>query len=207
MADDEAASYWEHVYGQPIHIYPKEKMGPAGELERMTDEEYASYVRQKMYEKTQAGLLEEKARREEAKRRRTEERSRKQAVEEEVERSLRRGEERRQRRAWREAWEAYSEAWASWEGDAAGLAWPVRGGRGTELKEEAVRQFYVQGLDRASLGPAHFAARLKEERVRWHPDKMQQRLGGRVAADLMRDITAVFQVIDSLWEETGTVRE
>jgi hypothetical protein len=44
--------------------------------------------------------------------------------------------------------------------------------------------------------------RLKEERVRWHPDKIQQRLGGRVDEAVMRDVTAVFQIVDKLWTDT-----
>ncbi|KAJ8120335.1 hypothetical protein ONZ43_g2935 [Nemania bipapillata] len=66
MADDEGAAYWEGVYGQPIHTYSREerRVGPEGELERMDDDEYAAFVRQKMWEKTHQGLLEERARRE-----------------------------------------------------------------------------------------------------------------------------------------------
>ncbi|KAG6020256.1 hypothetical protein E4U41_002911, partial [Claviceps citrina] len=76
MADDEGASYWQSVYGQPIHVYSSEKVGPAGELEQMTEDEYAAHVRQKMWEKTHAGLLEERARREESRRRRQDEEER-----------------------------------------------------------------------------------------------------------------------------------
>ena len=74
MADDEGAAYWEAIYGQPIHIYPPpphgghdSSSGAGGHLEQMTDEQYAEYVRQKMWEKTHAGLLEAKARREKEK--------------------------------------------------------------------------------------------------------------------------------------------
>ena len=72
MADDEGAAYWEGVYGQPLHIYEDEYAaanhgGAEGSLERMSEEEYAAYVRQRMWEKTNAGLLEEKARREQMK--------------------------------------------------------------------------------------------------------------------------------------------
>ncbi|KLU83995.1 hypothetical protein MAPG_03043 [Magnaporthiopsis poae ATCC 64411] len=42
---------------------------------------------------------------------------------------------------------------------------------------------------------------LKDERVRWHPDKVQQRLGGKVDEALMRDVTTVFQIVDKLWTE------
>ncbi|RDA91493.1 hypothetical protein CP533_4575 [Ophiocordyceps camponoti-saundersi (nom. inval.)] len=208
MADDEAAAYWEGVYGQPIHVYSNEKVGPQGELERMTDDEYAAYVRQKMYEKTNAGMLEEKARREERKRQEEREarerrKQRKESerhsrrLQEEVERSLRRGEVRRQRKLWTD----YVDAWATWNGDVANLPWPVEGSGRRGLNEADVRAFFVSGLDLDSLDTKTGAARLKEERVRWHPDKVQQRLGGRVDSDIMKDVTAVFQIIDRVWGE------
>lgn len=66
----------------------------------------------------------------------------------------------------------------------------------------AVREFFVRGLGLDELGEKEFAARLKDERVRWHPDKVQQRLGGKVDDGVMRDVTAIFQVIDKLWSDT-----
>ncbi|KAK5135514.1 hypothetical protein LTR08_005149 [Meristemomyces frigidus] len=42
---------------------------------------------------------------------------------------------------------------------------------------------------------------LKAERVRWHPDKIQQRFGGKVDEGTMKLVTGVFQVVDSLFEE------
>lgn len=209
MADDEAASYWEHVYGQPIHVYSNEKAGPQGELERMTDDEYAAYVRQKMFEKTHAGLLEERARREEESRRRDRERRehaeqsrRARKLQSDVEQSLRRGEARRQRRQWASLWADYTDGWAAWQGDAAKLPWPVAGGRPQDIKEDDVRAFFVHGLNLDEVGERTFAAQLKEERIRWHPDKIQQRLGGVVDGEVMRNVTAVFQIIDRLWGQT-----
>ncbi|PFH60697.1 hypothetical protein XA68_10535 [Ophiocordyceps unilateralis] len=212
MADDEAASYWEGVYGQPIHVYSNEKVGPQGELERMTDDEYAAYVRQKMYEKTHAGMLEEKARVEgrlkekerearERRRQRKESARHSQKLQEEMERSLRRGEARRQRKAWTRLWTDYVDAWATWDGDVAKLPWPMEEPKRRDINEADVRAFFVLGMDLEAIGTRVFAARLKEERVRWHPDKVQQRLGGRVDSDVMRDVTAVFQIIDGIWGE------
>ncbi|KAK0630808.1 hypothetical protein B0T17DRAFT_607608 [Bombardia bombarda] len=193
MADDEGAAYWEGVYGQPIHVYGEPTVQTtdphtgAAKAEHMTDDEYAAYVRQKMWEKTHAGLLEERARREERRkeeRRAEEERGR---VREEVERSLRRGERRRRGREARGRWEGYGV-----------------GGDGEKREElaERVRAFFVEGLDLEGVGEKEFAARLKEERVRWHPDKMQQRLGGTVDEAVMRDVTMIFQIIDRLWNDT-----
>lgn len=202
MADDEGAAYWEGVYGQPIHVYNDQKVGPEGELERMTDEEYASHVRQKMWEKTHAGLLEERARRDAEKKKREEEKQRNRKLQEDMERSLRRGEERRARRSWERRWEEYAKAWANWDGSASTLAWPLENGRGQgDIRPEDVRAFFVHGLGLDTLGYAAFVAKLKDERVRWHPDKMQQRLGGKVDDDIMKDITAIFQTIDKLWTE------
>lgn len=42
---------------------------------------------------------------------------------------------------------------------------------------------------------------LKAERVRWHPDKVQQRFGGAVDEGTMKVVTGVFQVVDGLVEE------
>ena len=262
MADDEGAAYWEGVYGQPIHVYSAERVGPTGDLERMTEEEYAAHVRQKMWEKTHAGLLEERARREREK----EEERRKQdegrRIAKEMERSLRKGEERRRKRVWRDRWEEYVKRWERWlsaEGNGGGVGtenqtgassdlngtamveripwpWPVIEKRkqakdaakdpgddeygpqqptrleeedadaATEVDPEMVRTFFVNGIGLEDVGEKEFAARLKEERVRWHPDRIQKRLGGGAvdasSAAAMRDVTAIFQVVDALWNDT-----
>ncbi|KAH6636557.1 hypothetical protein F5144DRAFT_546649 [Chaetomium tenue] len=219
MADDEGAAYWESVYGQPIHIYQHPNTTstgdnggdgiprPASLLDRMADEEYADYVRQKMWEKTHAGLLEARARRQ-AQRAAAEKEAAEQArVDREMERCLRRGEERRRRKGWRVRWEGYVKRWAEWEGEGGVLPWPelegsgIRDGAG-EVRVEEVRAFFVKGIGLDEVGEKEFAGRLKEERVRWHPDKVQQRLGGTVDEKVMRDVTAIFQVVDALWNDT-----
>lgn len=42
---------------------------------------------------------------------------------------------------------------------------------------------------------------LKAERVRWHPDKVQQRFAGQIDGGTMKVVTGVFQVVDGLVEE------
>ncbi|KAM0562601.1 hypothetical protein ACHAPJ_002291 [Fusarium lateritium] len=202
MADDEGAAYWEGVYGQPVHVYSNERVGPTGHLEQMTDDEYATYVRQKMWEKTHAGIVEERARREEAKKRKAEENRRAQKLHEDMERSIRRGEERRQRRRWVQRWEDYTTAWTDWDGTPATLAWPVESGRLEDVEEATVRKFFVNGLNPEEIGEKSFVAKLRDERVRWHPDKIQQKLGGQVDEDTMKGVTAVFQIIDKLWTDS-----
>ncbi|RWA12780.1 hypothetical protein EKO27_g2317 [Xylaria grammica] len=202
MADDEGAAYWEGVYGQPIHVYSQERVGPKGELERMNDDEYAAYVRQKMWEKTHQGLLEERAQREE--RRKQKEHDVKEAarLRSEMEKILRKGEERRAKKGWKERWNMYTKTWEVWDGTPEGMVWPVRSGRREDIEAGTVKEFYVMGIDPVEVGEMEFLARLKDERVRWHPDKIQQRLGGRVDQALMRDVTTVFQIVDKLWTDT-----
>ncbi len=66
-----------------------------GELERMTEDDYADYVRQKMWEKTHAGQREEHARREERRAAAAREKVEADRAAALVEASLARGEERR----------------------------------------------------------------------------------------------------------------
>ncbi|KAK5989059.1 hypothetical protein PT974_10557 [Cladobotryum mycophilum] len=201
MADDEGASYWESVYGQPVHVYSSEKVGPSGELEQMTEEEYATYVRRKMWEKTHAGLLEERERREKERKKKKDEERQNRKLHEDMERSLRRGEERRRRRRWVDGWEAYTQAWAAWDGTLESMSWPMEGGQRKDINEKDVRDFFIFGLDLENIGEKEFAARLKDERVRWHPDKIQQKLGGQVDGEVIKDVTAVFQIVDMLWND------
>ncbi|PHH54324.1 hypothetical protein CFIMG_007961RA00001 [Ceratocystis fimbriata CBS 114723] len=214
LADDEGAAYWEGVYGQPLHVYGDPRQhnssniseGMGSGLESMTDEEYAAWVREQMWAKTHQGLLEERARRdaaraEQAARRQDDARRRREdrKLQREVERSLQAGEERRKRRTRREVWQSYLGAWSRWDGSVDTIPWP--GGAQPLAGEEAVRKFFVQALEEEVEGAERDKA-LKEERVRWHPDKIQQRLGGEVAAEVMSGVTMIFQVLDRLWGES-----
>jgi len=214
MADDEGAQFWEGVYGQPIHTYPDVKHGPDGELERMTDEEYTAFVRAKMYEKTHQHLIEEKARRDAAKNER--EKLAKEAAKEEkeaqkfrrkVEESLKRGEERKTRKAWSERWETYTQKWETLgKGGVkvaiASIPWPVESGRRKDIALREVEKFFLHAPTAGQPTEAQLGKVLKMERVRWHPDKIQQKLGGQdVDEDVMQAVTAVFQVIDRMWSE------
>ncbi|EON64350.1 hypothetical protein W97_03581 [Coniosporium apollinis CBS 100218] len=222
LADDEGAAYWEGVYGQPIHTYPypASKPGPDGELERMNEDEYAEYVRSKMWEKTHQHVIEERERRENARQRQKawQEQTRRMeddrdAFERQVEESLQRGERRKKAKRLREAWVKYCQGWEELKdriarrgGETEGkrvptrdlIPWPVETGGWKDVEKEDVESFLRDApppeLDQTAL--------LKAERVRWHPDKMQQRFGGQqLDADAMKSVTAVFQVIDRMWTE------
>ncbi|KAF1917478.1 hypothetical protein BDU57DRAFT_444094 [Ampelomyces quisqualis] len=219
LADDEGAAYWEGVYGQPVHVYPDTRPGPDGKLERMTEEEYADYVRGKMWEKSHQHILEERATREEARRKRKEQRAhvREHVAHEEQERermlqqvedSLKRGAERKRAREAEAAWHNYVKRWenlksaenTSQETDFGArklIPWPVVSGNAKHVSPEEIERF----LRSAVAWKDDPAALLKVERVRWHPDKMQQRFGQHIDADTMKSVTAVFQVIDRLWTE------
>jgi len=215
MADDEGAQFWEGVYGQPIHTYPDVKEGPDGELERMTDEEYTAFVRAKMYEKTHQHLIEEKARRDAAKneRERLAKESRKEEREAEkfrgkVEESLKRGEERKSRKIWSEKWDAYTKRWeelgkgGSTKVHIASIPWPVESGRRKDVALKEIERFFLYAPTAGQPTEAQLSKVLKLERVRWHPDKIQQKLGGQdVEESVIQAVTEVFQVIDRMWSE------
>lgn len=189
----------------------------------MDEEEYAAYVRTRMWARTREGMIEEqeRARAERARQRRREERAEERGrFEREVEESLRRGEARRRGRVWRGVWEEYLRTWA--EVDqlvAAGveekgnrlrnlLFWPVETGKRRDVSREGVEAFMrhappppgvSEATDRAATD---LLATLKSERVRWHPDKMQHRYGSLgIDEVVMRSVTEVFQIVDTMWNE------
>lgn len=211
LADDEGAAYWQRVYGQPIHIYgrPTKYNPDTATHEPVTDAEYAAYVRQQMWARTHAGALEEMRRRtQQHEARMAEERAREACEAEEerlrrdMEQALRRGEARRKTKEHEDKFARYTKAWEAWDGTQDGIPWPTRSGTRKGVAEKTVRSFFTNGLG-ARAGSDEFAAGLKEQRVRWHPDKMQQKLGGKdkVSKGVMADITMIFQVIDTLYND------
>ena len=249
LADDEgAAAYWENVYNQPIHIYPRPAIPDeaTGELEEMNDEEYVDYVKRQMWERKHPEVVVERRKRErekneeeEARTRRREEfvRRKEQAA---WERSQRRrftsdddersgsyeykfaGEKdweqnsnvgtRAERHEYVSAWTAYLEAWSRLQvllaeqleaGDdkpasvpSKQIPWPV-------LKSKPPTRPNIEAFVRHAPGDdrKERLRLLKAERVRWHPDKMQQRFRGAVDEGTMKLVTGVFQVIDGVVKE------
>ncbi|KAJ5569524.1 uncharacterized protein N7459_008954 [Penicillium hispanicum] len=218
MGDDEGAAYWESVYGQPIHTYavPEVPKGPDGELERMTEEEYAAYVRARMWERTREGMLEEQERLREERRklRARETRSHAQdrdrlAFERAMEDSLRRGAERKRKKAWEGIWAEYLARWEEIgkipkdDGSSASrplhnlLFWPVESGKRRDVAPESVQEFMRHAPSSTDL-----SATLKVERIRWHPDKIQHRYSALgIDETVMRSVTEVFQIVDRMWNE------
>jgi hypothetical protein len=219
LADDEGAAYWEGVYGQPVHVYPDTKPGPDGKLERMTEEEYADYVRSKMWEKSHQHIIEEREAKAKARQKRKEQQAHldenmareeqdREHMRRQMEESLKRGAERKKAREAAAAWNDYTKKWDELK-SAQNIAqeadlrvsdlipWPVVSGKAKHVSKEEIERF----LQNSSAWKKDPAALLKTERVRWHPDKMQQRFGQHIDLDTMRSVTAVFQIIDRLWTE------
>jgi hypothetical protein len=240
LADDEAASYWESVYSQPIHVYSRPvQQTESGELQDMDDETYAAYVQRKMWEKQNPEIVFERERME---RKRKEEKEAQERRREEFVRA-------RQKEAWDHAGrargsrdgedderpssrktkapepdeEVYTRAWAAylsaWDTLVSALKeahstssdqpkppsrripWPTLQNRpATRPNIEAFMRHAPPGSgdDKSSAGRLQA---LKVERVRWHPDKVQQRFAGAVDESTMKVVTGVFQVVDSLVEE------
>lgn len=186
----------------------------------MTDEEYVSYVRARMWEKSHEHVLEERAKQDAERVRKKMKQEEAKRWEEDVEEALRRGEERRRRRTGTrtcmDAWQRYTARWDAFlqssssttsmhEESAAALRksipWPVPSGRWQDVDHESVEHFFLTHAQCEESDDLRGV--LKVERVRWHPDKMQQRAGaagtGRMDAETMKMVTAVFQVVDGLW--------
>lgn len=224
LADDEGAAYWEGVYGQPINIYPTSRPGVDGKLERMSEEEYAEYVRAKMWEKTHQHIVQEREEREKARRERKAQREQweeeggreekeRESIRARMEESLRRGEERKRAKEAAASWDRYTAKWAKLSSSSTApsgtadadtdthatvadlIPWPVLSGTPRHVGKAEIERF----LRAAPAWKEDATALLKAERVRWHPDKMQRRFGQRIDEQTIRDVTAVFQVIDQLW--------
>ena len=207
MADDEGAAFWEGVYGQPIHVYDRPGIkDERGELERISDEEYAKYVREKMWEKSHEHIMEERARRDTLKEKRKKEEEEEQLEWEQEERECRVKEKmRKEQRAIQkihQRWEDYMKYWdqlGKGLGDPTNIPWPVISGKVEDVAKEAVEEF-VLAAPRG--GDQSLQDVLKMERIRWHPDKAQQRWGMDALNEAeMKAITIVFQTIDALWVE------
>ena len=186
LADDEGALYWEGVYGQPIHTYPRYREANDDDddndpehpkLERMTDEEYVNYVRGKMWEKSHQHILEERRKREAQRKRGKDEEERNRQWQASFDEGMRRVEERRKKERWQGVWKAYGRKWDGTFNDGAKgsmkerISWPVESGRWQDVGKEAVEAFFRDGAGVEGVGLGEV---LKRERVRWHPDKMQQ---------------------------------
>jgi hypothetical protein len=241
LADDEAASYWESVYSQPIHVYSRPvEQTPTGELQDMDDETYAAYVQRKMWEMQNPEIVIERDRME---KKRKEEKEAKERRREEFVRA-------RQKEAWDHAGrakgsrdeegddphhygrkskprepddEVYARAWtaylSAWDALKAALAkepspssnppkapskripWPTLQNRPATRPNIEAFMRHAPATNGEGKNSGGRLQALKIERVRWHPDKVQQRFAGAVDEGTMKVVTGVFQVVDSLVEE------
>lgn len=252
LADDEGAHYWESVYSQPIHVYSRPTVRTSdGKLEQMNDEQYAAYVKTKMWERKHPEIVLER------------ERSERKRKEEEEERTRRREEfvRRKERQAWERAerkgakrhmrgseeeegedqheytfagegnqvrdkpaksataGEDYAAAWSRYLADWDKLQHELLAERAESTADTTIPSKRIpwpilspsKGVTRDRLedflrnAPADDVRSrlqiLKAERVRWHPDKIQQRFGGAVDESTMKLVTSVFQVVDMVFEE------
>jgi len=211
MADDEGASFWESVYGQPIHNYarPSHTFKDKSPLDVMTDNEYANYVRAEMYRKSHEYIYEERARREKERKRlkKEEEQDRKDWQRMERDRLLK--EQERRKKKGRRRWEEYVQDWERILAVSTGtteatqyktiIPWPVNSGKLADVSQTSVETF----LRSANISDdKQFSEMLRRERVRWHPDKAMQRWGrDNMDENTLKGVTSVFQVIDGLWND------
>ena len=190
----------------------------------MTDEEYAAHVRAKMWEKSHGYILEERAKREEERARRKEwereegrRRRDRQAWENRIDEVLGKREARSQKNEWKGVWQRYLRRWEElreWSREGEGtegkdkklkglIPYPVKSLKLEDVSKEAVELFLRNApQEDEGTGEVDLPAVLKAERVKWHPDKIQQRFGSLgLDCGTIKAVTAVFQVIDRMWGE------
>lgn len=182
----------------------------------MTDEEYSAYVRAKIYEKSHEHIIEERERREKERQRLKTSKDQTSKMEAEhdefqrrVQESLKRGEARKAVKQSKDAWTKYTVQWEELKKNVEHdkltqvaardiIPWPVQSGRWKDVSKEEIERF----LRNAASGEDEPGTLLKGERVKWHPDKVQQRFGEQgIDSETMKLVTAVFQVVDRMWSD------
>lgn len=163
---------------------------------------YMEYVKEMMWQNTSEAREEEAARR-----------GREKAWREERERLRERERQWRARQAEAEkakedvepgsrAWERYDGAWVAIRNGTESatadvkeaIPWPVMSGRFADVSPRRVEEFFHS----APPDETNLVALLKAERVRWHPDKVQQKFG-KLDDGTLKKVTAVFQDIDRMY--------
>lgn len=146
-----------------------------------------------------------------------------QSFDEHIDASLKRNQERMVRRHWQEKWQTYLESWSKLNAlsDCANdnalttarrkmflrdkITWPVASGRWDDVDEQQVELFMKNCASQSEAGSQDEQSHLhtlKTERIRWHPDKIQQKYGAmNIDDDTKRGVTMVFQILDKLWNQ------
>ena len=91
------------------------------------------------------------------------------------------------------------------------IPWPTSSRTYKSLSSSTIETFFRENVPpstnhQVEIRDGEFLRKvMKLERVRWHPDKMQQRLGQRLRMDeeTLRGVTMVFQVVDGLYQRLG----
>ncbi|KAF2858238.1 hypothetical protein K470DRAFT_136307 [Piedraia hortae CBS 480.64] len=175
----EAALYWEGVYGFPIHCHMDM------DVEEVMEELWVRLHPEVLVER----IREERKNREDREDRKDREDREDREREKREKRNVVGVRDSSEEEDYREAWREYLDKWArhSVEDDYI-PCWPVI------RQSMPVRAHDVEAFMR-------HAPRLKVERVRWHPDRMQRYFRGRLDEETTKQVTAVFQVVDSLFQE------
>ncbi|KAI5781145.1 hypothetical protein EDC01DRAFT_244410 [Geopyxis carbonaria] len=202
IADDEGAAFWEGVYGHRIHdcgwppVLNKES---SSEQIGKSSLEFANHVGEKLWERSYEHILEERTRRKNEKETQKRIVADKKLLSEQKKSQRRRIIRRRNHQLVQDRWVQYGKNWNRQleTGDVRNIPWPVHSGDIQDINKQSVEEFI---LTARCGGDDQFLDTIKLERIRWHPDKAQQRWGNEGLSDeQMKAITTVFQTIDKLW--------
>jgi hypothetical protein len=224
-ADPDEAKHWKEVFGTDIHVFPKPSLA-------MSDDEYAAWVRERVYERV---LLDSRARKraaEEAEREqrryRAQQEAFRQAREQEQERirnymrsgmGTRTGEWNLRSKAPKEKWLEYIAALQPPPSDAdllllwqkSDVPWPTPSGQEDDISEENIRRFIrTCTMQYAEDANGDWKKAVRINQYYWHPDKFRQiqaqkleKLSDTKKEEVLRRVTDVSQILNKLAAESG----
>ncbi|KAK9761446.1 hypothetical protein K7432_013645 [Basidiobolus ranarum] len=213
MAEDEGQDRWDNYFEH------RNWRGNGNKIDTLDDEEYREYVVSGMYARRHAAEIEEKKRRDEARkaRKRDREEARKKWEKEE---SKLRDERLRKREIRREVEmeQARKEYYSRWgqvkldkdELNFFSIPWPT-----AEVSEKALSSdtFTISSLREFFLSPNITSTEqrkiVRQEQLRWHPDKFTQVFGERFSNGkerhiIQKSVQSISQALNELWASLNT---
>ncbi|CAG8540516.1 13244_t:CDS:2 [Ambispora gerdemannii] len=197
MAYDEGDQFWSgHFFEQweTGESYINDHDG----LHQMTEDEYAAYMRQGMYERQNAQEIKEERDRQEARQRKEKKRERERAriLAGEEERELKRREkvERRYREKIKKKRELYFSMWKSFDVDAY-----------STIKEEIIG--FLFDNDDANINELDRRRILRQEQIKFHPDRWHRWIAKMQPEQeknkILDRVNRISQILNALWDEVA----
>ncbi|ORY04187.1 hypothetical protein K493DRAFT_311477 [Basidiobolus meristosporus CBS 931.73] len=214
MAEDEGQDRWDNYFEH------RNWRGNGSRIDALNDEEYRQYMVSGMYERKHAAEIEDKKRREEARKARKREREEVRREWEREEAKLRADRKKKQELKrgihMEQARKAYYSRWEQIRSNRdelnfLSIPWPTVEASEKALGPEAftassLREFLI--LPQATISEQRKS--IRQEQLRWHPDKFSQIFDERITNDKERNmahrvVQSISQALNELWASLSGV--